>query len=88
MDDAKDIAAAVDQLAAALRAERDFRLAETLHHYVHRTAWNNRSELYSELSRLLRNAQASQVSSYSTATSAKVDELLSAIERCSDLRGT
>jgi hypothetical protein len=76
----KEITAGLDQLVAVLRLEQEFRLAAVLHHHVHRVAWSNHSELFRELSRLLRNAQASQVSSYSPATSAQIDKLLSDID--------
>ena len=80
MEAAKDITAALDHLVAVLRLEQDFRLAAVLHHQLHRAAWNSHSELFVELSRLLRNAQASQISSYSTTTSAQIDKILTAID--------
>ncbi len=82
METIKAITAALDQLVSVLRSEQAFQLAAALHHHLHRSAWNSHSELYVELSRLLRQAQASQVSSYSSATSAKIDKILAAIDGC------
>jgi len=79
VDDTKDITAALDRLVATLRLEQEFRLAAVVHHQLHRAAWNNHAELYSELTRLLRHAQASQVSSYSSATSTQIDKILAAM---------
>ncbi len=79
-DATKDITDALDRLVAALRLERDFRLAAVLHHQLHQAAWSNHSELFSALSRLLHNAQASQISSYSETTGAQIDRILSAID--------
>ena len=80
MEDTKDITAALDQLVAVLRLEQDHRLAAVLHHQLHRAAWSSHSEQFIELSRLLRNARASQVSSHSASTSARIDRILSAID--------
>lgn len=76
----KDITAALDQLVAALRSEQEVRLASVLHQQLHRAAWSNHSELFAELRRLLRNAQASQVSSYSSAVSTRIDNILTAMD--------
>lgn len=75
----KAITAALDQLVSALRSEQEVRLASILHQQLHRAAWDNHAQLFTEVTRLLQNAQASQVSSYSAATSARIDRILSAI---------
>jgi hypothetical protein len=80
LDNIKDITAAIDRLVAALRLDQEVRLASVLQCQVHRTAWDNHTDLLKEVSRLLRNAQASQVSSYSAATGAKMDAILASIE--------
>jgi hypothetical protein len=77
---AKDITAALDRLVASLRLEQDIRLAAILYQQLHRAAWGSHSELFFEVSRLLRNAQASQISSYSVTTGAQIDRILSAID--------
>ena len=76
----RDITAALDRLVAALRLQKDARLAAVLHHQLHQAAWDSHSELFCALSQLLRNAQASQVSSYSETTRAQIDEILCAID--------
>jgi hypothetical protein len=75
------IIADLDTLVATLRLERDSHLAAILYHQLHRAAWASRSELFSELSRLLRNTQISQVSMHSVATRAQIDTILSAIDK-------
>jgi hypothetical protein len=80
VNDIKDIIAATDRLVATLRAEQELRLAAVLHHQLHQAAWNSHSELLAELKRLLRKAQASEVSSYSSGTGAEIEKILAAIE--------
>ncbi len=80
MENISDITSAIDRLVAALRLEQEVRLASVLQYQVHRATWTNHTDLFKEVSRLLRNAQASQVSSYSLATGAKMDEILASIE--------
>ena len=79
MDKTQAILTALDQLVATLRSEQDLRLAAILYHQLHQASWPDRSALFGELHRLLSNTQASQVSCHSVATSAHIDEILSAL---------
>jgi hypothetical protein len=80
MDQARNICSALDELVAVLRLEQNFRLATVLHQQLHQTAWPSHSELFSELGRLLRSAQASAVSNYTDKTRIRIDNILSAIQ--------
>jgi hypothetical protein len=74
----EDVYKAIDELAMELRAAGYQRVADILHHRLHKVAWSTKDELLEELQKVLHATEVS----VSGPLKQKIEQVASVIAQC------